>query len=68
MIPQSYSEWRRCITDDCGIALTKSYIQQRIQALRDKHNEHTVQFIRCYGEEHWRNVMSWFEKAMNEAR
>ncbi len=68
MIPESYSEWRRCITEDCGIALTKSYIQQRIEALSDKHNEHTQQFLRCYGEAHWRNVLSWFEKAMNEAR
>lgn len=68
MIPQSYSEWRRCITEDCGIALTKSYIQQRIEALRDKRNEHTLHFIRRYGEAHYRNVLSWFERALNEIR
>ena len=28
MIPQSYEEWKNCIENDCGIPLTKDFIEK----------------------------------------
>lgn len=66
ILPSSYQEWKRCITVDCGIKLTRPYIEERLRALRDERDEQTKQFIRLYGKAHWQNVTRWFEQALNE--
>ena len=62
-IPRTYDEWLRCITHDCGITLTRAYLQERIQRLRDGNAPDTTRFIELYGYEHRLAVLSWFEKA-----
>lgn len=65
-IPANYAEWYRCITVDCGIRLTKDYISQRLEALRDERALHTTQFVRSYGHDHLLRVINWFEQASTE--
>ncbi|MFN3386337.1 MAG: hypothetical protein ACK42Y_07085 [Candidatus Thermochlorobacter sp.] len=66
ILPNSYQEWKRCITVDCGIKLTQEYVEQRLRALRDERDEHTIQFMRLYGKAHLNNVINWFERALDE--
>ena len=65
-IPQSYSEWRHCITVDCGLALTREYIHERLHALHDSANSHTQRIIALYGAEHHRRLIEWFELAQQQ--
>lgn len=67
MIPQSYEQWRRCITIGCGIALTPEFIAQRLKALHDPSDAHTRKFIERYGRGHHERVCAWFERAASEA-
>ncbi len=64
--PRTYDEWRRCITVDCGIALTPSFIDERLLALRDPSDANTDQFIEQYGERYLALVIEWFEHARSE--
>lgn len=64
MIPRTYDDWLRCITRDCGIALTRGFVQTRIQRLRDEHDPDTVRFIRLYGGAHRSAVLGWFEQVL----
>lgn len=66
-IPSNFAEWRHCITVECGISLTPSYIEKRIQALQSEKDEHTRQFVRLYGEQYKQQVVAWFERAKAEA-
>ena len=63
IIPNTYAEWQHCITQDCGIPLTATYVNQRLEALSDQNNEHTRHFIRCYGQAHYLRVVEWFKEA-----
>ena len=62
-IPSNFAEWRHCITVECGISLTPSYIEKRIQALQSEKDEHTRQFVRLYGKTHHKKVIAWFKEA-----
>ncbi|MFC4297246.1 hypothetical protein ACFO0J_04230 [Castellaniella hirudinis] len=68
MIPQSYEQWRHCITVECGIALTPQYVEQRLSVWRNEALEETEtqRFRRRYGDPHWRAVRKWFERASRE--
>lgn len=66
IIPTTYGEWRQCITETCGIPLTKSYIEQRITALNDFNDHMTKSFVRLYGEPQRKATLAWFEKALQE--
>jgi hypothetical protein len=66
MIPQDYPGWRRCIEHDCGIALTQAFARERLAELRQPGHERTAQFIRLYGEEHWRRVVGWFAQVAGD--
>ncbi|MFT3884014.1 MAG: hypothetical protein QM724_00900 [Flavobacteriales bacterium] len=63
-IPRTYDEWLRCITHDCGIVLTRAFVQERIRQLRDEDAPDTARFIERYGDQHRRGVLGWFERAM----
>jgi len=63
MIPQTYTDWRRCIEVDCGLALTPQFITERINELADPGRERTAQFIRLYGDAHRQRVLGWFRQA-----
>jgi hypothetical protein len=66
VIPQTYADWRYCITVQCGLALSPDYIQSRIHALSTAGSEETERFRRLYGDPHWQNVLAWFRQAQAE--
>lgn len=68
MIPTSYESWHHCITQRCRLALTPTYIAERLAALRDEGHPSTREFRRLYGDEYRRAIIAWFERAQNEAR
>lgn len=34
MIPKTYQQWYRCITEECGIPLTQAFIASRLAVLQ----------------------------------
>jgi len=64
--PEAYDEWRRCIEQDCGIALTAGYIAQRVQALHDRKDYQTLRFVELFGQAHLDRVIDWFARAGKE--
>lgn len=67
-IPQNYEQWKHCITVECGIPLTLSFVSQRLKSWRHESSEETQRFRRLYGDGHWQSVISWFERAENDLR
>lgn len=63
MIPESYEEWHRCITVNCGLTLTTSYIDERLKALRNPKDPATKRFCELYGHDQLEQTISWFERA-----
>ena len=63
MQPTNYSVWRHCIEVKCGIPLTASFIQQRLEALSDLNNATTKEFTRLYGEDYRVQVIQWYQQA-----
>ncbi|MGI9435586.1 MAG: hypothetical protein ACR2Q4_12285 [Geminicoccaceae bacterium] len=66
MTPGTYDEWRHCIEVKCGLQLTPEFVQQRLSALRDDRAFQTQRFREMWGDEHLRQVITWFEKAENK--
>ena len=64
MIPETYEAWLRCITVDCGIPLTREYLERRITELKTATSHDVQRFRELYGENHWRRVTGWFEQAL----
>lgn len=62
MIPQTFQEWQRCITVDCGIELNAAYVAERIKILSDAQHQETIKFSARYGEAHTRQVLRWFRQ------
>ena len=65
-IPETYEQWRHCITVECGIPLTPEFVAARLAAWRNEDREETTRFRRLYGDQHWQSVISWFERAESE--
>ncbi|MEM8997788.1 MAG: hypothetical protein AAFX50_22475 [Acidobacteriota bacterium] len=68
MIPNSFEEWRYCITEKCGIALTDSYIDERLRALRRPKDAATARFRELYGQRQLDQTVRWFEQARARAK
>lgn len=62
-IPQTYDEWEHCITVQCGIPLTATFVANRIKALEDEKEFSTQKFIECWGEAHHAKTLEWFRQA-----
>ncbi|WP_298918953.1 hypothetical protein [uncultured Algimonas sp.] len=62
-VPQTYEDWERCITVDCGIPLTRDYVAARIDALQDDKDFHTQKFVKTWGEAHRAKTLGWFRQA-----
>ena len=62
VIPQTYAQWHHCITVECGIALTRAFIDERLAALRGGRDDGR-RFAQLYGESHLQRVPAWFEEA-----
>lgn len=65
IIPQTFDEWKHCITVDCGLELTPDFISGRIAALQNPKDYSTQKFIQLYGEQHLQNVLGWFAQAQH---
>lgn len=65
-LPGSYTEWRHCITEICGIPLGESFIRERLAALDDDNDHMTRKFIELYGWKHWKQTKDWFTRALND--
>lgn len=63
----NYSEWRNCIEHNCGIPLTKQFVEQRFNMLEDKTDKSTIEFINKYGENYYALIISFFKKALHDA-
>jgi len=63
---ETYDDWRRCITVDCGIPLTVEYCRERLRIMADSYDRTTQRFVQTWGDEHRRRVIGWFEQALAE--
>ena len=61
--PQNFEEWKYCITVECGIPLSASFITQRLSVLRNESHEETRRFRQRFGDKYWRSVIGWFAEA-----
>lgn len=66
MIPRTYTQWRHCITIECGIPLSADFIAQRLAVWRNPGLEETQRFRRLYGDAHWQAVQHWLVQAAQE--
>ena len=64
IIPHNYSTWHHCITVDCKIELSATYINQSIASLQDQQDFRTQQFVKLYGDHHRQQVLAWFQQAL----
>lgn len=67
-LPDSYADWRECITVRCGISLTPVYVERRLAELQDKDTAETKCFTELYGDAHLRRVLTWFGQAKRDLR
>ncbi|MBM4205608.1 MAG: hypothetical protein FJ194_15900 [Gammaproteobacteria bacterium] len=65
-IPQTYDEWRHCITVICRQPLNGPYIADRIEALNSATDHMTVRFVQLYGEPQRMKTIEWFKRAQSE--
>lgn len=65
-IPQTYEEWRHCITVICNQPLTETYIEKRIKALNSATDHMTLKFVQLYGDAQRVRTLEWFERAKHE--
>jgi hypothetical protein len=67
MIPQTYEQWRYCITVECGIPLTRAFAAQRLAVWSDPEAGETRRFRHLYGADHTERVRQWFAQALEHA-
>ena len=65
-VPNSYEEWKHCITVKCDIPLTPVYVDERLAALTDDRDFHTQKFKSRWGAGHLARTIAWFEQAKKE--
>lgn len=61
MIPKTYQQWYRCITEECGIPLTQAFIASRLAVLESQDHQETRRFVSLYGQHHLNSVVQWFK-------
>ena len=63
VIPTNYEEWEHCITVECDIPLTSDFVAERIEALQNMNDFHTLKFIDRWGKDHHARTLGWFREA-----
>lgn len=58
-IPQTYEEWRDCITEVCGQLLTAPYIETRIAVLNKPIDHMMARFVSLCGEPQRIKTLAW---------
>ena len=67
VFPQNYHDWKVCITERCGIPLTRDYVESRIKTLSNPASGERTKFIQQYGTEWLDQVVGYFKQALQEA-
>lgn len=62
MIPQTFDEWRNCITQDCKVNLNRDFALQRLAVYLDADHPETQKFTALYGEQHLLNIILWLKQ------
>lgn len=62
MIPQTFEQWKQCIVHDCKVNPTKEFAWQRLNIYQNRKHPETDRFIRLYGEQHLRNIITWLQQ------
>lgn len=65
-IPETYEEWRHCITVICRQPITLPYIEERIKALNSDKDHMTAKFVELYGDAQRLKTLEWFEQAKHD--
>ena len=68
MIPQNYSEWRRCIELDCGITLTRHFAEERVKIMQQNKEPYMSGFFGLYGEAYANQLIKWYQMYLSEAK
>jgi hypothetical protein len=64
VIPQTYEQWRHCIIAECGIPLTRAFVEERLAVWADPKRDESRRFDQLYRPEHRERVRQWFAKAL----
>ena len=62
MIPQNFIDWHKCITKNWKIALTKTFVEQRLVIYSDEKHPETIKFKSLYGDLHLNNIIDWLHQ------
>ena len=62
----NYQEWRHAIVTRGGLTLNEKFCKERIAIFQNKKLPETQTFLKMYGEEHLKKIISWFQKALSE--
>lgn len=65
-MPGDYNTWKSMITTDCGESLTAEFLDERIKALKNTADPYTKKFREIYGEDYYKAVLSWYERAKTD--
>lgn len=66
VIPQTYEQWRHCITVECGIPLTRAFAEERLAVWSNPDSDETRRFEQLYGATHRERVRQWFERSLTQ--
>ncbi|MEM7144903.1 MAG: hypothetical protein AAF591_07185 [Verrucomicrobiota bacterium] len=61
---ESYTQWRKTVTEVAGLALDAAYCRERIDALSNDRDPSTLAFVKAYGSAHRDQIVRWFKKAL----
>lgn len=64
MIPRTFQEWKTCIEEKCKIALTPSFVSERLRILQDTSHKETQSFMKHYGKDHLMQIIDWYKQAI----
>jgi hypothetical protein len=66
VIPQTYEQWQHCITVECGVPLTRRFVEERLGVWANPAAEETRRFEQFYGAAHRERVRQWFAQALTQ--
>lgn len=64
VIPQTCEQWRHCITVECGIPLTRAYVEERLALWSGSAVDETRRFEQLYGPARHERVRQWFAQSL----
>jgi hypothetical protein len=66
VIPQTYEQWRNCITVECGIPQTRAFVEERLAVWANPAADETRRFEQLYGVAHRERVRQWFAQSLTQ--